>query len=126
MRMIPALIAAFVVAALSGCTEETAPSKNTQNTGANLSASEKRTGGPGEPMLASDEFQILGTVTFKDLEGGFYAIESFDGKKYDPINLPESFRKDGLKVKVTARPQRDVMSFRMYGEIIEIISIEAQ
>jgi len=65
-------------------------------------------------------------VTFKDLEGGFYAIESFDGKKYDPINLPESFRKDGLKVRVTARPQRDVMSFRMYGEIIEVIRIEAQ
>jgi hypothetical protein len=126
MRMIPALIAAFVVAALSGCTEETAPSKNTQNTGANLSGSEKRTGGPGEPMLASAAFQILGTVTFKDLEGGFYAIESFDGKKYDPINLPESFRKDGLKVRVTARPQRDVMSFRMYGEIIEVIRIEAQ
>ena len=80
MRMIPALIAAFVVAALSGCTEETAPSKNTQNT----------------------------------------------GKKSDPINLPESFRKDGLKVRVTARPQRDVMSFRMYGEIIEVIRIEAQ
>jgi hypothetical protein len=124
--MIPALIAAFVVAALSGCTEEPPPSKNTQNTGANLSGSEKRTGGPGEPMLASDAFQILGTVTFKDLEGGFYAIESFDGKKYDPINLPESFRKDGLKVRVTARPQRDVMSFRMYGEIIEVIRIEAQ
>ena len=126
MRMIPALIAAFVVVALSGCTEETAPSKTAQNTGKNLSVAEQRNGGPGKPTLASDRFEILGTVAFKDLEGGFYAIESFDGKKYDPMNLPESFRKDGLKVKVTARPQRDVMSFRMYGEIIEVISIEAQ
>jgi hypothetical protein len=124
--MIPALIAAFVVVALSGCTEETAPSKSAQNTGTNMSGSENRNGGPGKPTPASDAFEILGTVTFKDLEGGFYAIESFDGKKYDPINLPESFRKDGLKVKATARPQKDVMSFRMYGEIIEVISIESQ
>lgn len=126
MRMIPALIAALVVVALGGCTEETGPSKNTQSTGAHMSATESPTGGPGMPVTAVDEFEILGTVTFKDLEGGFYAIESFDGKKYDPMNLPESFRKDGLRVKVTARPQRDVMSFRMYGEIIEVIGIEAQ
>ena len=126
MPMIQTLVAAFVVVALSGCTEEGAPSKTTQNTGTNMSGPEQSNGGPGKPTLASDALEILGTVTFKDLEGGFYAIESFDGKKYDPMNLPESFRKDGLKVKVTARPQRDVMSFRMYGEIIEIISIEAQ
>jgi hypothetical protein len=124
--MIPALIATFVVVALSGCTEDNALSKTTENTGRNMSGPEKGNGGPGKPTLASDAFEILGTVTFKDLEGGFYAIESFDGEKYDPMNLPESFRKDGLKVKVTARPQRDVMSFRMYGEIIEVISIEAQ
>jgi len=126
MRMIPALIAALVVVALGGCTEETGLSKKTQNTGANMSATERPTGGPGIPATAVDEFEILGTVTFKDLEGGFYAIESFDGKKYDPMNLPESFRKDGLRVRVTARPQRDVMSFRMYGEIIEVMRIEAQ
>ena len=62
-------------------------------------------------------------MVYKDLEGGFFAIVSDDNRKYNPINLPESFMQDGLKVKITARPRTDAMSIHMYGEIIEIIEI---
>lgn len=68
----------------------------------------------------------MGNVTYKNIEGGFYAIDADDGGKYDPINLPESFKKDGLKVKVTARIKKEAMSFHMYGTIIEVVNIEAQ
>ena len=77
------------------------------------------------PVPPVDSFEIIGTVAYKNLEGGFYAIDGDDGKKYNPINLPEPFREDGLKVKVTARKQ-DAMSAHMYGGIIEVVDVEAR
>lgn len=74
----------------------------------------------------TETFQIRGTVVYKNLEGGFFAIHGDDGSKYDAINLPESFRKDGLKVKVTAQLKKDAVSFHMYGKIIEIVDIASQ
>ena len=76
--------------------------------------------------MRGDAVEILGIVTYQDLEGGFYAIDGLDGTKYDPIHLPESYRKDGLKVRIRAQPRPELMSIRMYGDIIEIIDIEAQ
>ena len=78
------------------------------------------------PSVTEDIIEILGTVVYKDFEGGFYAIDAEDGSKYDPMNLPEAFRKDGLKVKVTASLKPDAMGFHMYGGIIEIKTIIAQ
>jgi len=74
----------------------------------------------------SDTFEIQGTIVRKNIEGGFYAIDGDDGRKYNPINLSESFRKDGLKVKVTARLRMDAMSVYMYGAIIEVVEIAAK
>jgi hypothetical protein len=37
----------------------------------------------------TDTVDLQGTVVKKDLEGGFFAIESDDGRVYDPINLPD-------------------------------------
>ena len=47
-------------------------------------------------------------------------------KMYHAINLPKSFRKKGLKVKITTRGNRDVMGIPMFGTIIEIIDIKPQ
>jgi hypothetical protein len=67
---------------------------------------------------------ITGTVTWKAFETGFYAIDADDGKKYEPIDLPDEFAIDGLKVRVTARSLDDMASINMYGTMIEIILIE--
>ena len=75
------------------------------------------------PIPPADTFEILGTVVYRSMEGGFYAIDGDNGRKYDPISLPDSFRKDGLKVKVTARPRTDARSIHMYGTIIEVVNI---
>ncbi|MDF1553994.1 MAG: hypothetical protein P1P84_13070 [Deferrisomatales bacterium] len=79
----------------------------------------------GAPAAPADLLEIVGTVAYKDLEGGFYAIDGDDGEKYDPINLPEAFRKDGLRVKATARLKPEMMGFHMYGAIVEIVEIAA-
>ena len=70
--------------------------------------------------------KIRGTVVHKNVEGGFFAIEGDDGRVYDPINLPDRFKKDGLKVKVNAKLRNDMGSIHMVGDIIEIVEIDAE
>ena len=71
-------------------------------------------------------FEIRGTVVFRDLEGGFFIIESDDGKTYEPLDLPVAYQKDGMKVTATVCVRNDVASIRMAGDIIEILEITAR
>jgi len=71
-----------------------------------------------------DLMQLSGTVEFISLEGGFYAIRAADGKTYDPINLPQEYQHQGMRVLINARMREDVASVHMAGPIIEILSIQ--
>jgi hypothetical protein len=80
---------------------------------------------------ASDEkkeperVKTTGTVTWVELEGGFWGIKADNGKSYDPLgSLPKDFRKNGLKVRFEALVQKDAISFHMWGTIIKIEKIE--
>lgn len=75
-------------------------------------------------LVGSDEIEGRGTVTYIDVEGGFYGIVSGDDGRWDPINLPSDFTQDGLKVKFRAKLRKDLASYHMWGTLIEIISIE--
>jgi hypothetical protein len=68
---------------------------------------------------------FTGTVSFIPLEGGFFGIISDDGRRYDPVNLPEEYRRDGLRVKVEALVLRGVIGFHMWGQKVEISNINA-
>ncbi|MFH0990895.1 MAG: hypothetical protein V1799_12850 [bacterium] len=68
--------------------------------------------------------RFTGTVTYIDLEGGFYGITGDDRKHYDPINLAQEFKKDGLRVRIEARERNDMGSIHMWGTLIEIHTIE--
>ena len=65
-----------------------------------------------------------GTVSYKEFEGGFWAIDADDGRKFLPLTLPETFRQDGLKVTVEANEKPDVVDIYMYGTPIEIVTID--
>ncbi len=67
---------------------------------------------------------FTGTVTWVELEGGFFGIIADDGKRYEPINLPEQYAQEGVQVTVTASIREDYASIYMWGTIIEILSIE--
>ncbi len=125
-HIIHALSILICVVALVGCKEKIDSSQDIQNTEANISEANDLPSPESTAALPADAFEIVGNVTYKNIEGGFYAIDGDDGSKYDPINLPESFRKDGLKVKVTARLKKEAISFHMYGAIIEVVNIAAQ
>jgi len=74
--------------------------------------------------IPASQFTMTGTVTFVELEGGFYGIIGENNEKYDPIDLPAQYQVDGLRVKFTGRIRDDMASIHMWGKIIEIIGIE--
>ena len=114
------------IVALIGCKDSTDSSQDIQDIEPNASEVDDLPSPESTATLPADAFEIVGNVTYKNIEGGFYAIDADNGSKYDPINLPEPFRKDGLRVKVTARRKMDAMSLHMYGAIIEVVNIAAQ
>jgi len=66
-----------------------------------------------------------GTISFVDIEGGFFAIQSDDGAKYDPTgSLDEDFQKDGLRVRFSLQPKEGVMTTRMWGTPVDVEEIE--
>ena len=76
---------------------------------------------PAPPAAtAGTTMTITGTVRHFDLEGGFYAIRGDDSVTYDPTNLPAEFRRDGLAVEAVVRIQKNVLSIRQVGTIVDV------
>jgi hypothetical protein len=75
-----------------------------------------------EDELAS-EIEIDGVIRYHELEGGFYAVQSKDGETYNPINLPDEFRQDGLPVRARLRLRNDMMGVHQVGPMVEIMEI---
>lgn len=77
----------------------------------------------GLPILGSDDtFQAIGTVEFREVEGGCWTLQT-DRDQYDPIDLAEDFKKDGLRVRFEAEVRDDLTGF-CPGEIVELRFIE--
>ena len=70
-----------------------------------------------------------GTIVYNDFEGGFYGIVSdflipgYPINHLDPINLPQEFKEDGLRVWFKVRLRPDLYSFHMWGIMVEILEI---
>ena len=77
----------------------------------------------GEVTEKDDIVEGTGTIMYIGVEGGFYGIVANNDKHYDPINLPSAFEKDSLKVMFKAKIRRDLVSFHMWGRIVELIYI---
>ena len=71
---------------------------------------------------------ITGVVKFHEIEGGFYAIQGADGVTYDPTNLPEEFRQDGLAVEAEVAQATPTVasSVRQVGTIVDIERIRSR
>jgi hypothetical protein len=62
------------------------------------------------------------TVEFLNVEGGCWALK-VSGQHYQPTNLANEFKQDGLRVRVTMRTRDDMASVCMIGPIVQIVSI---
>jgi hypothetical protein len=76
-----------------------------------------------DTTVADDVIQGTGTIRYVNLEGGFYGLVADDGAKYDPTPLPDSLRKDGLRVRFRIQETK-VLTTRMWGTPVEVLRIE--
>ncbi|HEY6161008.1 MAG TPA: hypothetical protein VI112_07290 [Bacteroidia bacterium] len=64
------------------------------------------------------------TVVDYEVDGCMWMIQTEDGKKYEPNNLPEDFRTDKKKVWVKYEVQKKAVTICMGGEVIKITDIK--
>lgn len=67
---------------------------------------------------------VTGTIVYKQLEGGFYALIGEDDARYTLQGLDKKYHQNGLVVKVTGTPMPDVMSITMFGTVFKVDSVE--
>ncbi len=75
--------------------------------------------------LPDDEFRIKGTVHFRDIEG-CWLVDDGAGHTYEPVNLPNAFQVDQLRVEIIATLNKTLASYCLVGELVDIVSIEKQ
>jgi hypothetical protein len=75
-------------------------------------------------FAANSQIQATGEISYVVTEDGLYGIIGDDGKKYQPINLPQELRKNGLAVKFNADIRDDLFSAITWGTTIKINKIE--
>jgi hypothetical protein len=71
-----------------------------------------------------EEISFVAEVILIPLEGGFYGLLAEDGRRFLPLNLPEGFRREGLKVRVRGEMKKNVATIYMWGTPFEIHEIE--
>lgn len=72
----------------------------------------------------NSSLSITGTIKFVDLEGGCWKIIASNGENYEPTNLEEAYKQDGLEVKFEGIIRNDMASICQVGTLIEITKIE--
>lgn len=64
------------------------------------------------------------TITYQDLEGGFWGLMADDGRQYRPVNpLPEDLQQEGRRVRVSLEPAQ-VFSISMWGQTVRIRDLQ--
>ena len=61
-----------------------------------------------------------GTITYVELEGGFYGLIASDGTRYLPLNLDDPFKVDGANVTFEGILPDDVATIQQWGIPLEI------
>ena len=84
---------------------------------------------PAAVSCASDEekgglITVTGTITYIDLEGGFYGIIADNGDRYFPLNLDQRYKVNNLKIRIEGKTRKNVMTTTMWGTPFEILKIE--
>lgn len=86
-------------------------------------------GGLSGCIILKPVVEGTGTIVYNDVEGGFYGIVAdvltprIPLRKLDPIDLPQEFQQDGLRVWFKVRLRPDLYSYHMWGILVEILDI---
>lgn len=67
--------------------------------------------------------KLEGTLSYQDLEGGFWGLIDASGDKYVLFEgLSDDMKKDGLRVQATVEPA-NVLGTAMWGTYVRVVSI---
>lgn len=69
-----------------------------------------------------NELESEGVVEFVDVEGGCWSLRS-GNEVYEPLNLPEGMKIDGLEVEFEGELRDDVATICQIGPVIELEEI---
>ncbi|MGA7801040.1 MAG: hypothetical protein WCC36_09535 [Gammaproteobacteria bacterium] len=86
----------------------------------------ENTAGASAPATSQEArtVTITGKIVHLEIEGGFWGIVASDGAHYDPVNLPKDFQHQDLKVRATLRTKPGLVSFHMWGTLVDVVNIE--
>lgn len=70
------------------------------------------------------ELSFTATVTFFNLEGGFFGLVTKEGKHWLPMNLKKEFHQHGAVIKVKGKEIKDMMTIQQWGTPFSITHIE--
>jgi len=71
----------------------------------------------------SAAFSFSGQIVYIEVEGGFYAIETIEGQKLNPLNLPVALQEAGKSVTGNAIFTRNMMGIHMWGQYVNLVDI---
>jgi hypothetical protein len=76
------------------------------------------------PTTPTGEFSVDGTVLKLPIETGCWVIRTLEGTEYEPTNLSDEYRNEGVRVRARLRARADMASTCNVGTIVEIVSVE--
>lgn len=65
---------------------------------------------------------VTGVIVYKNMEGGFYALDAHDGKKYQPWGLDKALLQNGMEVEVVGEIVDDMATMQQYGQVLKVKS----
>jgi hypothetical protein len=79
---------------------------------------------PTAPLAPDQVLNTDATVRHINLEGGCWVLETATGERYQPTELADDFRVEGMTVSVTLRDAPDMMSMCMVAPLVEVVDIK--
>ena len=64
-----------------------------------------------------------GTIVYKHLEGGFFALHTHKGRKYTLKGLQPAYRRNGLVAEVSGVVDESAITFTQYGKLLIVKSV---
>ncbi len=78
---------------------------------------------PGQDMPMSTT-TFSGTISFVNLEGGFFALHTQSGQRFTLKGLKAPFRRDGLIVNITGHVDANAITFTQYGKLLIVDTVQ--
>ena len=68
--------------------------------------------------------EIIGTVKYQNISGGFWGIIDEEGNHWKPVIMPKEIQKEDLRVKLKAKKSAGMISIFMWGTTINILEFK--